>query len=62
FLDKGKYNAYWANTSSNSLVGKLIREGNKGIKTTFEKLLNGETIRCAIDEQKSEASGLRKTR
>ncbi len=51
FLDTRKFNAYWANTSSNSLVGKLIREGNKGIKTTFEKLLNGETIRCAIDEQ-----------
>ena len=27
FLDKRKFSAYWANTSSNSLVGKLIREG-----------------------------------
>ena len=43
--------SYWANTSSNSLVGKLIREGNSGIKKTFERLLDGETLRTEIDEQ-----------
>lgn len=51
FLDKKKYGTYWANTSANSLVGKLIREGSGAIKVTFEKLLRGEHIRCAIDEQ-----------
>lgn len=51
FLDTGKYRTYWANTSANSLVGKLLREGNKQIKATFEELLKGETIRCPIDEQ-----------
>lgn len=51
FLDTKKYGTYWANTSSNSLVGKLIREGNKNIKVTFEELLQGNTIRCPIDEQ-----------
>ena len=51
FLDKGKYATYWANTSSNSLVGKLIREGNKDIKETFETLLKGKSIFCPIDEQ-----------
>ena len=51
FLDKGKVGTYWANTSSNSLVGKLIRQGNRNIKTTFESLLNRETIYCPIDEQ-----------
>ncbi len=51
FLDKGKYGMYWANTSSNNLVGKLIREGDKRVKTTFEALLRGESIRCEIDEQ-----------
>ena len=51
FLDKRSYATYWANTSSNSLVGKLIREGNKDIKRTFEALLKSETIRCPIDEQ-----------
>ena len=51
FLDTGKYGTYWANTSSNNLVGKLIREGSKKIKTLFETLIKEETIRCPIDEQ-----------
>ncbi len=51
FLDKGAFGTYWANTSSNSLVGKLIREGSKRIKTTFERLLKDESIQCPIDEQ-----------
>ena len=51
FLDKGKYAPYWANTSSNSLVGKLLREGNSELKEQFEKLLHGESIWSAIDEQ-----------
>lgn len=32
FLDKKDYRTYWANTSSNSLVGKLLREGDRRIK------------------------------
>ena len=51
FLDKGVYTTYWANTSSNSLVGKLLREGNRGIKEKFETLLRGERIQSEIDEQ-----------
>ena len=51
YLDKGKIATYWANTSSNSLAGKLIREGDESIKATFETLLKGEVIRCPIDEQ-----------
>ena len=51
FLDMSKYDTYWANTSSNGLVGKLIRQGSKNIKSNFELLLKGESIRCAIDEQ-----------
>ena len=51
YLDTGKLNAYWANTSSNSLVGKLIRSGNRKIKEKFELLLKGEHIRMSIDEQ-----------
>ena len=51
FLDTGKINTYWANSSSNRLVGKLIQEGDKSMKNTFESLLKGETIRCPIDEQ-----------
>ena len=51
FLDTGKIATYWANTSSNSLVGKLVRESGRSIKMDFEALLKGETIRCSIDEQ-----------
>jgi len=51
FLDEKKYITYWANTSANSLVGKLIREGNRKIKASFEQLLKGEHIYCSIDEQ-----------
>lgn len=50
FLDKGKIDTYWANTSSNQLVGKLIQEGNNNIKCTFESLLKGETIHCPINK------------
>lgn len=51
YLDKRKMAAYWANTSSNSLVGKLVREGNKNVKQGFEELLKGKPIRTVIDEQ-----------
>lgn len=51
YLDKGKLSAYWANTSSNSLVGKLLREGNRRIKEQFEILLQGGRIQTPIDEQ-----------
>ena len=51
FLDTGKLGAYWANTSSNSLAGKLIRESGKKIKEDFELLMKGGQIRTEIDEQ-----------
>ena len=51
FLDKKKVGAYWANTSSNTLIGKLIRESSPTIKKTFEHLLQGESIHLEIDEQ-----------
>ena len=51
FLDTKKYGVYWANTSSNSLVGKLIQKSDKKTKISFEKLLQGENIWCPIDEQ-----------
>ena len=51
FLDTGKYEPYWANTSGNRLVSKLIQEGNGEIKEQFERLLQGEHLQVAIDEQ-----------
>ncbi len=51
YLDKRKAGAYWANSSSNSLAGKLIREGNADIKQEFEDLISGKSIIKPIDEQ-----------
>ena len=51
FLDEKKVGAYWANTSANSLVEKLLREGKANVKKTFEDLLNGGTLHMEIDEQ-----------
>lgn len=51
FLDERKVGAYWANTSSNSLVGKLIKEGGPKVKQNFERLMQGESVPAEIDEQ-----------
>jgi len=51
YLDTGKADTYWANTSSNSLAGKLIQEGSPKLKMTMEKLLRGEAFHTIIDEQ-----------
>ena len=51
YLDKQKYEAYWADTSSNGLVAALLQKGNSKVKMDFERLLNGENIEVEIDEQ-----------
>lgn len=51
YLNKKKAGLYWANTSSNRLVGKLLREGNREVKKAFEGLLKGEHLITPIDEQ-----------
>lgn len=51
YLDKRRFSAYWANTSSNSLIGKLIQEGDKEIKIALEDLLEGKSVHAEIDEQ-----------
>lgn len=51
FLDTGKFSPYWANTSSNSLISKLIREGGRDIKQGFELLMDGKMLETQIDEQ-----------
>lgn len=51
YLDKQRLAAYWANTSSNSLVGKLIQGGIPDIKIIMEDLLQGKSFHTTIDEQ-----------
>ena len=51
YLDGGVLDNYWANTSENSLVEKLIREGSADIKKAMESLLRGEAVPALIDEE-----------
>ena len=51
YLKEKKLAVYWANTSSNGLVGKLLRTGDPEIKKLFEMLMKGECIKVPVDEQ-----------
>lgn len=51
FLDTQKLTTYWSDTSSNSLVNKLIREADPRIKSPFEGLLAGKPVITDLDEQ-----------
>lgn len=51
YLKQLEFSTYWANTSSNSLVAKLIREGSVDVKIKMEDLLDGKTLHTQIDEQ-----------
>ena len=51
YLEKKRFSAYWVNTSSNTLVGKLIQESNSNIKIAMEDLLNGKAFHTRMDEQ-----------
>ena len=51
FLNTGKLDTWWANTSGNGLIGKLLRTGEPEIKSGFEDLLKGGTVTVPVDEQ-----------
>ncbi len=51
YLDKRKVGAYWANSSSNSLVNLLIRQGNARTKTIVEDLMKGGVLETELDEE-----------
>ena len=51
FLSTGQLGTYWANSSSNRLAGKLIREGSREVKQRFEELLLGQHLFTVLDEQ-----------
>lgn len=51
YLDSKILKTYWAQTSSNSLVGKLLREGSSETKKDLEDLIEGKAIIKRIDEQ-----------
>ena len=47
----GKYENYWADTSSNGLVNSLMQTGVPGIKQTMEALLQGKSFEAELDEK-----------
>ena len=51
FLKEKEYSPYWADTSSNGLVDRLIRQGDVGVKQTMEELLAGKAVCTQLDEQ-----------
>ena len=51
YLDKRKIYPYWASTSSNGLVSRLIRTSPADVKEKMEDLLNGQEIVVNFDEQ-----------
>ena len=51
YLDNRELGAYWVNTSSNSLLGKLLQEGSRKVKQDFEELMQGRILKVDMDEQ-----------
>ena len=51
YLDKKRFQAYWAATSGNTLVNRLIRTASADIKEKMEDLLNHKEIVVSFDEQ-----------
>ena len=51
YLDEGRLYPYWASTSSNGLVSRLIRTASADVKEKMEDLLKGKTITVNFDEQ-----------
>ena len=51
YLDKKKIGAYWAATSSNTLINSLIQQSATDIKEKMETLLQEKEILVTFDEQ-----------
>ena len=51
YLSKKKFAPYWADTSSNAIVGELVASSDEEVKDQTFDLLKGETIQTKLDEQ-----------
>lgn len=47
--NKGKYETYWAGTSSNQLIRDLLTRSSVKLKSAFAELISGNEIEVAID-------------
>lgn len=50
-LKEKRFDTYWANTSSNSLISVVIQQGSTDVKRSIEDLLAGKSLLTLIDEQ-----------
>lgn len=48
--EKGSLQKYWAKTSDNALIKKIIARSNKAVKMELESLLQGKTVEMVIEE------------
>ena len=51
YLQTGKIDSYWTDSSSNGIVNKLIKTGTPDIKEAMAVLISGGVIEKKIDEQ-----------
>ena len=51
YLDEGQIKPYWAMTSSNGLVNRMLRTASPTVKQLMEQLLNRQEIEVTFDEQ-----------
>ncbi len=51
YLKEKKLKPYWAATSSNGLISRLLQTASADMKSQMEKLLNGENVVVSFDEQ-----------
>ncbi len=49
YLDRRKIMPYWVNTSSNTLINKVLKEANSSIFKELAKLFQGDVIEKTID-------------
>ena len=51
YLKEKKLRPYWASTSSNGMISKLLQSASANMKIQLEQLLNGKQITVNFDEQ-----------
>jgi hypothetical protein len=51
FIEKKKFFPYWANTSSNGLISRLLQTSREDVKKLLENLFDGKSITVELDEQ-----------
>ena len=51
YLDKKQFRPYWAATSSNALVNRLIQTSSADVKQKMEQLISGRSVTVTFDEQ-----------